>query len=116
SYTWHCAVAIGIGLSAALAGWLIILPLVLSFVYEHLARHCQRLVGAPEVPTESLARSLASTARVVLATLPLRLGWLAMSLTGSVIGGPLGIVIGAIGLGHIDAIDAVDTALAVRGV
>lgn len=116
SYTWHLFAALGIGLSVALVGWLIVVPIALSFVYEQLARHCHRLSGAAESSEEPIHRSLVSTARVVIATLPLRLGWLVLSLTGSIVGGPVGIVVGALALGHVGAIDAVDIALAVRGV
>jgi hypothetical protein len=116
SYTWRGGVAIGLGLSAALAGWLIVLPIALSLAYEQLARQCQRLAGAPAADEENIMAALVSTARVIIATLPVRLAWLVLSVGASIVGGPLGIVVGAIGIGHIGAIDAVDIALAVRGV
>jgi hypothetical protein len=111
----HASLALGLATVTALAAWIILLPLVMSFAMEHLAREVQRLAGAPPPTSESMLASLGSTLHVLLRTLPLRIAWMGVALIASFFG-PLGVVVGAFAMAHMAAIDAMDTAMAARGI
>jgi hypothetical protein len=111
----HLGIALGLATVAALAVWILLLPLVMSFAMEHLAREVQRLAGAPPPTSESMLASLGSTLHVLLRTLPLRIAWLGVALIASFFG-PLGVIVGAFAMAHMAGIDAIDTALAARGI
>jgi hypothetical protein len=108
--------AVGYGIAVFLALWVSVVPLLLSLAFEHLARAAQRDVGAGPVVEEPLARSLVSTCQVVLGTMLPRIFWLLLSVAAIFLAGPVSVVVGAIGMAAIGVIDAVDVALAVRGV
>ncbi|MBA2481530.1 MAG: hypothetical protein H0V44_12770 [Planctomycetes bacterium] len=111
----HIFLAIGLGIVSAMAVWILIMPVLMMFALEGLARGIQRAAGAPEATEESLTRSLGSTMRVLLRTLPLRIAWTGAALIASFFG-PLGLLVGAFAMAHLAAIDAMDTALSVRGI
>lgn len=110
----HLFLAIGLGIAAALLAWILILPLVMSFALEHLAREVQRRAGAVPANEESILAALGSALTLTMRTLPLRLGWTGLALLSSFFG-PLGLLVGAFGMAHLACIDAFDMALAVRG-
>jgi hypothetical protein len=113
---WLAALlAIGQGGAALLAAWVLVLPLLLGTAMESLARRVQRAEGAPETPELTLSRSLAASLRVVAGTLLPRLGWLGAGVLLSWVGGPIGVVVGAIAMAFIACLDAADLALSVRG-
>jgi len=114
SRTWAIVWAIGVASATLFAAWLLVLPVLMWLAYEDLARQVQRAAGVEPVDL-SLLRSLAAGTRVVVNTLPMRLGWIAAGLGTSLVIGPAGVVIGAIGMGQIACIDALDLALALRG-
>jgi hypothetical protein len=111
----HVGVALGLATVATLATWIVALPLVMSFALEHLAREVQRRAGAPPPQEESILSALGSSLRVLVRTLPLRLGWTGVSLLSSFFG-PLGLIVGSFAMAHMASIDAIDTALAARGI
>ncbi len=110
----HLFLAVGLGVAATLLAWILILPLVMSFALEHLAREIQRRAGAQPAKDESMLSALGSSLGLTIRTLPLRLGWTGVALLSSFFG-PLGLLVGAFGMAHLACIDAFDLALAVRG-
>lgn len=113
---WAFTRALGLAATASLGAYLILLPLLMALAMDGLARAVQRAQGAPPAAEEPLGKSLASALRVILNTLPLRLTWLGLSLVAGLVGGPFGMLIGALGIAHVGALDACDVALAVRGI
>jgi hypothetical protein len=114
-YPLHASIALGLSLATMLLVWIVALPLLMSLAMEHLAREVQRLTGAPPARDESFVAALGSTLLVMVRTLHLRLGWTGLSLVCSFFG-PLGVIIAAFGMAHMASIDALDTALVVRGI
>ncbi|MBA3707577.1 MAG: hypothetical protein H0W83_02010 [Planctomycetes bacterium] len=114
-WTMQALLAMGLGIVSVLGLWILLLPVLMVFALEGVARRMQREAGAPPATEESLARSLASSLHVLMRTLPMRLGWTGLALLSSFFG-PLGLLVGAFGMAHLAAIDAMDTALAVRGI
>ncbi|MBA3847098.1 MAG: hypothetical protein H0X45_10680 [Planctomycetes bacterium] len=116
---WATTVAtvemLGLAVLGALTVWLLVLPPLMGLACERLAKAVQRDAGAPPADEEPLMRSLLSSLRVVVSTLPLRLAWLAASLVAWVVGGPVGLVVSALAVAHVGLIDACDTGLAMRG-
>jgi hypothetical protein len=110
-YLWALAKAGG----AALAIYLLILPVLVGLACEQLAKRVQRAAGAPEAREEPLHRAVWSTGRVILNTLHLRLLWLGVSIVALLITGPFGLVVGAFAMAQIAVIDAADIGLAMRG-
>lgn len=106
--------ALGQASAAAVAAWLVILPLLLSLAMEDLVRKVQRQAGVEpmELP---LMSSLLATLRMMLNTLPLRLGWAGAGIILGIFLGPVGAVVGAIGMGQIACLDALDLGLSLRG-
>ena len=100
---------------AALATYLVLLPLLIGLACEQLAKGIQRAAGAPEAREEALPRAMWSTLRVILNTLHLRLGWLAIGVLALIVTGPFGLLIGAFAMAQIAVIDAADIGLAMRG-
>ncbi len=134
----YAGIAVGLAVAAVLAAWVLLLPIVMSFLLEDLARkanayakeHAQALPSLG--PAESLAGVMAdidrgashelptvpgllASLKVVGATLPTRLTWMGSSLVCGLVVPPLGIVVSALGMGHIACIDAIDISLGLRG-
>lgn len=109
--------ALALAASVVMLCWLVLVPVLLSLALAGLVRkvlHSRHV----EVVEEDALRSLRSSLQVLLRTLHWRLAWplaafatvfLAPPLT------PLGLLIAAIGTAHCTALDACDTALALRG-
>lgn len=116
-WAWWLAIslAVGLGLAAMILTWILILPLAMALALEHVAREVQRRAGAPTAPDESIMSALAWGLRLLLRTLHIRLGWAGLAFVTSFFG-PLGALVGAVGMAHIACIDSLDIALAVRGV
>ena len=110
-YLWALAQAGGV----ALATYIVLLPLLIGIACEQLAKHIQRAAGAPEAREEPLPLALWSTARVILNTLHLRLGWLLVGMVALIVTGPFGLLVGAFAMAQIAVIDAADIGLAMRG-
>jgi hypothetical protein len=111
----HVGIALGLAVAATQLAWILILPLVMSFALEHLAREVQRQAGATPASEESILAALGSSLHMLLRTLPLRLGWTGAAVLSSFFG-PLGILVGAFGMAHLACLDSFDLALAVRGI
>ena len=110
-YLWALAKAGG----AAFAIYIALLPLLIGMACEQLAKRVQRAAGAGEAREEPMPLALWSTARVILNTLHLRLGWLLIGVVALVLTGPLGLLVGAYAMARIAVIDAADVGLAMRG-
>jgi hypothetical protein len=136
---WWLSVGLAIGLAFAsvLFTWTLMLPLLMSFLLEDLARKANAYAKAleahqpshgSEIPSSTaqalikqdehelaMVPGLLAGLKVMTATLPLRFGWMGASLITGIIISPLGAVVSAIGMGHIACIDAVDISLSLRG-
>ena len=101
--------------AAGFAIYLLLLPLLIGLACEQLAKRIQRAAGAPDASEEPLPLAMWSTMRVILNTIHLRLGWLAVSIAALIVTGPFGLIIGAFAMAQIAVIDAADIGLAMRG-
>lgn len=122
----YVGIAVGLAVAAVLVAWVLLLPIVLSFLLEDLARkanayakdHANALpslgerAASHELP---LVPGLLASLKVLGWTLPVRFAWMGSSLISGLIVPPLGVVISALGMGHIACIDAIDIALGLRG-
>lgn len=113
-YTWTAVKAFGYATASALAVWVFILPLGLSFGFEGMIRQIFAQKNSP-IAEEKLFKSIHSTGYVLIHTLGWRIFWPLMTLIGTLTLGPVGFIIGQIGLGHITAIDGFDLALSLKG-
>ena len=134
----YAGIAIGLAVAAVLAAWVLTLPILMSFLLEDLARkanayakdHAQALPslgalesfagvegGVDRAASHELPMmpGLLASLKVLGWTMPTRLGWMGISLVSGLIVPPLGVVISALGMGHIACIDATDIALGLRG-
>jgi hypothetical protein len=111
---WEISLAMGQASAGVLVGWLVVMPILMSLAMEDLARQVLRRAG---IETEELSvwRSLWATARVVINTLPMRLGWAGAGVVLGVFAGPVGAIVGALGMGQVACLDAYDLALSLRG-
>lgn len=127
----YVGIAVGLAVAAVLVAWVLLLPIVLSVVLEDLARkanayakdHAHALpslgaaVGIERAASHELplVPGLLASLKVLGWTLPVRFAWMGSSLVSGLIVPPLGVVISALGMGHIACIDAIDIALGLRG-
>jgi hypothetical protein len=132
----YVGIAIGLAVAAVLVAWVLLLPIVLSFLLEDLARKANTYAKEKGIPSLGAAESLAgmvaridraashelptvpgllASLKVLGGTLPTRLGWMGTSFVSGLIVPPLGVVVSALGMGHIACIDAIDISLGLRG-
>lgn len=132
----YAGIAVGLAVAAVVVAWVLLLPIVLSFLLEDLARKANAYAKEHGVPSLGAAESLAgvvagidraashelptvpgllASMKVLAGTLPLRLGWMGTSFLSGLVVPPLGIVVSALGMGHIACIDAIDISLGLRG-
>lgn len=134
----YAGIAVGVAVAAVLAAWVLTLPVLLSFLLEDLARKANAYAKdhANTLPSLGAAESLAgvvagidraashelpmvpgllASLKVLGWTMPTRLAWMGSSLVSGLVVPPLGIVVSALGMGHIACIDAIDIALGLRG-
>lgn len=132
----YAGIAIGLAVAAVLVAWVLLLPIVLSFVLEDLARKANLYAKEKGVPSLGAAESLAgvvagidraashelpmvpgllASLKVLGGTLPTRFGWMGSSFVTGLLVPPLGVVVSALGMGHIACIDAIDISLGLRG-
>jgi hypothetical protein len=106
-------VALAVACATALLTWAVVLPLLLWFALEDLARQAYRSTGR-EPQELNLARGFAGSLRVLINTAHWRLVW---GVGGLVAGfaGPVGVVIAAVGATHLVSLDAWDLALGLDG-
>ena len=111
--------------------WVLLLPLLMSFLLEDLARKAVAYAKAQAAKSSgadafvavnriashelSMMPSILASLKVLGGTLPIRLGWISASFISGLIIAPLGVVISALGMGHIACIDAIDISLGLRG-
>jgi hypothetical protein len=131
----YAGMAIGLAVASVVIAWALFLPLLMSFLLEDLARKANAY-AKEHVPVSSAAPALAgagggferaesqelatmpgilASLKVLGGTLPVRLGWMGTSLITGLIIAPLGVVVSALGMGHIACIDAIDISLGLRG-
>jgi hypothetical protein len=119
--------AVGLGVAAVVVAWVLLLPLLMSFLLEDLARkanaYAKTQVG-PALPMAAdrdashelaLVPGILASLKVLSWTMPTRLAWMGGSFVTGLLVAPLGVVISALGMGHVACIDAVDIALSLRG-
>ena len=96
--------------------WVFVLPLALSMAFESLVRKTCTDHGY-ETASEQMIAGIRSGIRVLFRTLGWRLLWPAAAFVCSFIPilAPFGVLLSAIGLGHITCIDACDLALSIQG-
>ena len=134
----YVGIAIGLAVATVLVAWVLLLPIVLSFLLEDLARkanayakdHANALpsLGAGEALAGvvggidraashelPMVPGLLASLKVLGWTLPTRFVWMGSSLISGFIVPPLGVVVSALGMGHIACIDAIDISLGLRG-
>jgi len=134
----YAGIAIGLAVASVVVAWVLLLPILMSFLLEDLARKANAYAKdhAQALPSLGAVQSFASveggvdraashelpmmpgllaSLKVLGWTMPTRLGWMGISLVSGLIVPPLGVVISALGMGHIACIDATDIALGLRG-
>lgn len=111
SYLWSLGLAGG---AAVLVG-MVLQPVLMIFALDAIARARFRDAGLAPVAEEPVWRALGSALRVVLNTMPLRLAAVTTAFLAPLIAGPFGLALAAVVVAQVALIDAVDTALAVRG-
>lgn len=110
-YLW----ALGLAGGTAVLLAMILQPLVMAFALDALARSHFLSLGLPPVQEEPVWRAVTSALRVVINTMHVRLGAVAVAFLAPLIAGPFGLLLAAVAVAHVAMIDAVDTTLAVRG-
>ena len=114
---WHhwlgVCLAVALGLATALAAWALILPLILWFALAGLARQAYRSTGREPHELDAL-RDGGASLRVVLNTIPHRLGAVSLGVVGG-FAGPVGAILAAIATTYVVSLDAWDLALSVAG-
>lgn len=113
-YLWTIVKSFGYGFAAVLTVWVIALPLGLVWCFEGMQRRIFKEEGV-EVVGESLLHSLRSGLYVFFHTLGWRIFWPLLALICTFTLGPVGILVGHIGLGHVSAIDSCDLSLSLLG-
>lgn len=131
----YAGMAVGLAVASVVIAWVLLLPLLMSFLLEDLARkanayakeHVPASGAPPSLPTmgggieraesHELATmpGILASLKVLGGTLPVRMGWMGTSLITGLVIAPLGVVVSALGMGHIACIDAIDIALGLRG-
>ncbi len=109
TWTWRAGAALALGPFAAAVTWMLLAPVVMALVADHLAAEIRRRQGF--VVDEGGWHSLPAALRMVQRTAAARLGWGMISLL-SLFTGPLGPLITAYAMARVAALDAFDTALA----
>ncbi len=137
-YWWWSLFAVGMGCAIVVVAWVVSLPVLMSLLLEDLACQVLRYIKQhPEIlshregagklsdlatgmekmsQTElSMLSGLLASLKVLGGTLVPRLGWMGASLLSGLVVPPSGIVVSALGMGHIACIDACDIALSLHG-
>ena len=131
SWWLYALMAVGLAVASVVVAWVLLLPLLMSFLLEDLARKAVAYAKAEAAKSSgadvvtavnrvasqelSMMPSILASLKVLGGTLPIRLGWIGASFISGLIIAPLGVVISALGMGHIACIDAVDISLGLRG-
>jgi len=110
-YLW----ALGLAGGAAVLLAMLLQPVLMAFALDAIARAHFVSLGLPPVQEEPVWNAVTSALRVIVNTLHLRAATVAIAFVAPLIAGPFGLAIAAVAVAHIALIDAVDTALAVRG-
>ena len=137
-YWWWSLFAVGMGCAVVVIAWVVSLPVLMSLLLEDLARRVLRytkqhpdILSRP-VGTEKLSDLATGIQKISQAELPMlpgvlaslkvlggtlvpRLGWMGASILSGLVVPPSGIVVSALGMGHIACIDACDIALSLHG-
>jgi hypothetical protein len=106
---WRMSLALGLAGGSGVAVWLLTLPVVMALVLDDLAEAVRREHGLPVV-APPIGRVVAAALSMFHRTLPMRLGWLAVSL-GSGLLGPAAPLVALYATCVVTATDAVDTAV-----
>lgn len=114
SWWWQAGIAVGISGASLVAGWCVALPIIIALAMEDLSRKTLQQAGSSVIDA-TIWHGLWSSVRVLINTLPMRLGWLGLSVGLAIVAGPVGAVIGFISIGQMASLDALDCALALRG-
>jgi hypothetical protein len=137
-YWWWSLFAIGMGCVVVVVMWVVMLPMIMSFLLEDLARQVLRytkqhgthlphlgraeqlstiVTGIDKIQHQELPMvpGLLATLKVLGGTLIPRMGWIGASFVSGLIVPPTGVVVSALGMGHIACIDACDIAMSLHG-
>lgn len=131
SWWLYALMAVGLAVASVVVAWVLLLPLLMSFLLEDLARKAVAYAKAEAAKSPgadlfttvnrvvsqelSIMPSILASLKVLGGTLPIRLGWISASFICGLIIAPLGVVVSALGMGHIACIDAIDISLGLRG-
>lgn len=137
-YWWWSLFAVGMGGVVVVSAWVASLPVLMSLLLEDLARQVLHYIKQNGVPLTHLGAvetssnvvtgidkvlhnelpmlpGVLASLKVLGGTLVPRLGWMGASLLSGLVVPPSGIVVSALGMGHIACIDACDIALSLHG-
>jgi hypothetical protein len=133
-FWWWSLFAVGMGFAVVVMAWVLSLPILMSLLLEDLARrvliYLKQNAGVappkissstehqhqPLTPSElPLIPGVLASLKVLGGTLVPRVGWMGASLVSGLIIPPSGVVVSALGMGHIACIDACDIALSLHG-
>lgn len=112
---WGIIKSIGLSLVAALVGFIILMPLFLTFALDKMVRHMLERMGEVKKPV-GLFKSVYSSTVIFFKTLFWRLFWPVVGLFSALFLGPFGLFIAQVGIGHLAVIDGVDLSLAMKGI
>jgi len=116
---WHAwlagAMAIGQAAAAILCAWLALAPLLVAWAMDALVLDVHHRAGVAHRPLPGVWAGMLASGRVMAGTLVPRLGGGVGGVVVSLCAGPAGAVIAAIGMAYVACLDAIDAALAARG-
>jgi hypothetical protein len=110
-FTWQLFKAFGYATVGSLILWAILFPFVLALFFEGMLR---RILRESAEQTKRFV-GLSASMQIVFRTLVIRIFWPVVGLISTLFFGPVGMLIGQIGIGHLAMIDACDLTLALKG-
>lgn len=113
-YVLHIFRSIGYSLAGVLVAFIIAIPILIALAIDRMVRKIYQIEGIT-FQAEGFLRSTFSTMATMLKTLFWRIFWPIIGILSSLLFGPIGIFIAAIGMGHLAAIDGCDLALSIQG-
>jgi hypothetical protein len=106
---WGWLLLIGAVPAAMAVTWMVVSPVLTALVMDRLVLAVRQESGLPVADGVAVVEAL----RMLVATLPARLGWLALALVAALLG-PVGPLVASYALARTAGLDAFDTALAME--